>query len=191
MNKEEFIKLLKDNIEEKVEYKKDEIIFHEQECCNKIGLVIKGKIIIASYSYKGNEILFNNLKKNSIFGNSLIFSSSPFYKGKIISKTDSIIAYISKDKLLYLLSDSPTLLCYLSMLSDAILNEKEKNRTLSFDNTSDKLLYLLSIHKQINISSITLLAKQLGVSRESLSRCISSLVKKQLISYENKIISLK
>ena len=77
------------------------------------------------------------------------------------------------------------------MLSDAILNEKEKNRTLSFDNTSDKLLYLLSIHKQIKISSITLLAKQLGVSRESLSRCISSLVKKQLICYENKTISLK
>ena len=92
MNKVEFIELLKENIEEKIKYQKDQIIFNEDDYCNKLGIVLKGNVFIASYSYKGNEILFNNLNKNSIFGNSLIFSSSPYYKGKIISKTDSIIS---------------------------------------------------------------------------------------------------
>ena len=191
MNKVEFIELLKENIEEKIKYQKDQIIFNEDDYCNKLGIILKGNVFIASYSYKGNEILFNNLKKNSIFGNSLIFSSSPYYKGKIIAKEEAIIGYLSKEKLLKILSDSPTLLCYLSMLSDALLNEKEKTRILSFDNTKDKLLYLLTLHKEIQISSITMLAKYLSVSRESLSRCISSLIKDNVITFNNKIITLK
>ena len=83
------------------------------------------------------------------------------------------------------------LLCYLSMLSDSILNEKEKTRILSFDNTKDKLLYLLTIHNEIQITSITMLAKNLSVSRESISRCISSLLKENVINYNNKTIKIK
>ena len=63
-----------------VTLKKDEILFHEEERCEKVGIVIKGLLNIVSYSLNGTEIVYNVLKEGQMFGNNLLFSSHPFYK---------------------------------------------------------------------------------------------------------------
>ena len=82
---------------------KGNIIFHEGDACESIGIIISGKVDIVSYSFQGREMLINSLKAGEIFGNNLIFSSSPIYKGDVIAKEKSVIAFINKENLVSLL----------------------------------------------------------------------------------------
>ena len=90
--KENILELLNNVEKNKLTYKKllkDEILFHEGDKCNNVGILISGELIISSYTFNGHEIVFNDIKENDIFGNNLIFSSYPFYKGNLIAKKDS------------------------------------------------------------------------------------------------------
>lgn len=185
-----YIKTLTNNASYVKEYRKDEIIFLENDSCNEIGIIIKGKVKISSYTYKGNEILFNILQENKIFGQSLIFSSSPFYKGNIICEKDCKIAYLTKNDFINTLTNNNLYETFLTILSNNILNEKEKNRVLSFNNIEDRILYLLYIHEEISFNSVTELAKRLSTSRECMSKTLSKLIKTKKIERIGNCIKL-
>lgn len=185
-----FISEIIHNANEIKEYNKNEVVFNENDECDSMGIVLEGKLLIASYTYNGTEIIFNNINKNGLFGHSLIFSSSPFYKGKIISESNSKVAFINKDRLAKVLKDPAMLNDYLSIINDELLKTKEKTRILAFDSTTDRLLYYLTIHDKIVIESISSLAKSLSVTRESLSRTLKKLSEAKVISFEGKCITL-
>lgn len=172
------------------QYEKDEIIFEENDKCDSLVVIIDGKVKIASYTYQGNEIIFNILTNNQMFGQSLLFSSSPFYKGKIFAVKKSKLAFISKNKLLSVLLNNNLYEYFINIVSDEVLSSKQRIRTLSFNNVSDRLLYLLHSNGQIKYNSITELAKTLSVSRENLSKTISKLIKEQIVVKEGKYIKL-
>ena len=188
MNK--FINDIINNANEIKEYAKDEVVFNENDECTMLGIVLKGKLLIASYTYNGSEIIFNNISENEIFGHSLIFSSTPYYKGKIVSESNSKVAFINKDRLSKILKSPEMLNNYLSIINDELLKTKEKTRILSFDSTTDRLLYYLTIHDKVVIESISSLAKTLSVTRESLSRTLKKLAEANVISFEGKCITL-
>lgn len=184
------IKLIKENYDIKKKYKKDQIIFNEGDLCKYIGLVVEGNIIIASYTYSGKEIIFNKCDEGKIFGHTLIFSSLPYYKGSVISNNNSTILFINKNKLLNELIKENLLDELLKIISDDVLNAKEQSRLLAFDKTKDRLLYLLYKKNELHINSITELAKEINVSRETLSKTIKELINNKTITYENKIIKI-
>ena len=98
---------------------KNSVIAHEGDLCESIGVIISGKIDIVSYSFAGKEMLINSLKAGDIFGNNLVFSSDPLYRGNIIAKEKCVIAFISKDNLIYLLQNNADFLkLYLQAQSD-------------------------------------------------------------------------
>ena len=69
------------------------------------------------------------------------------------------------------------------------LNDKIK--LLSFKNIEERFIYYLYLNNnEITFSSITNLASLLNIERETLSRLISKLVNKKLISKENNHIRL-
>ncbi len=191
MNEQEFIKYLLQNANFIKKHNKDEIIFNENDLCEYVCIVKNGEILVSSYSYKGNEIIFKKIKPMSMFGHLLIFATNNVYRGIIISKTNSEIAYINKNCFYNLIIKEPFLSQYLAILSDDILISKEKTRVLSFNSTSDRLLYLLSIHQSLKFESISSLAKDLSITRESLSRTLKSLEKQEIIKIKNKTIYLK
>ena len=63
----------------KEEYKQGEYIAHELDRCDKVFFVIQGEISISSYSLDGKEIVMNYLSKDSLFGNVLSFTKSPYF----------------------------------------------------------------------------------------------------------------
>ena len=73
-------------------FKKNEIIFNEGEICNSIAILIEGRVEIISYSFSGKEVVFNIVEKNQIFGNNLLFSSDPTYKGNVMAVVKSLLA---------------------------------------------------------------------------------------------------
>lgn len=173
---------------------KGNIIFHEGELCESIGIVVSGKIDIVSYSFEGKEQLINSLKAGEIFGNNLLFSSEPIYRGDVVAKEKSVIAFINRDNLVYLLQNNEEFLnLYLKAQSDKAKSLTARIQLLSFTNAEERLFYYASKNNDVIIfKNVTTLAATIGVQRETLSRLLTSLIKRHLIKKEKgKITILK
>lgn len=174
-------------------FKKDDVLFRENDKCDSIGVVVSGQISIVSYLKNGKEIVYNTLKENEIFGNNLIFSSNPFYKGNIITNVDSKIVFIYQKELINLLqTNKEFLLAYLEIQSNFTKTLNDKIKLLSIDSAKERLYYYLhENNNSIEYSSVTDLSKELCISRETLSRLLSQLLKKGIISKEKNRIYFK
>ena len=173
---------------------KGNTIYHEGDFCESIGIVVSGKIDIVSYSFEGKEQLINSLKAGEIFGNNLLFSSEPVYRGNVIAKEKSVIAFINKENLVYLLQNNREFLeLYLKAQSDKAKALTARIQLLSFTNAEERLFYYASKNNnQIIFKNVTALAATIGVQRETLSRLLTSLTKRHLIKKEKgKITVLK
>ena len=173
---------------------KNSIIYHEGDLCESIGIVVSGKIDIASYSFEGKELIINSLKAGDIFGNNLLFSSEPVYRGDVIAKEKSVIAFINKENLVYLLQNNQDFLnLYLKAQSDKAKALTARIQLLSFTNAEERLFYYASKNNGVIVfKNVTTLAATIGVQRETLSRLLTSLIKRHLIKKEKgKITVLK
>ena len=172
---------------ETISFKEDEILFYEDDICHSIGIVLEGELKISSFTFEGNEIVYNELKKGSVFGNNLLFSKDNKYKGDIRATSKGKIAIIKKDNLLKLLMSNETFLKeYLSIQSDFAKTLNAKIKLLSFNNAKERLLYYLFINNnRVKYRSITGLSKNLNLTREATSRLISTLEKEKTIIKKN------
>ena len=173
---------------------KNSIIYHEGDLCENIGIVVSGKIDIASYSFEGKEQIISSLKAGDIFGNNLLFSSEPVYRGDVIAKEKSVIAFINKENLIYLLQNNQDFLnLYLKAQSDKAKALTARIQLLSFTNAEERLFYYASKNNGVIVfKNVTTLAATIGVQRETLSRLLTSLIKRHLIKKEKgKITVLK
>lgn len=188
------INLIKKHLEKVIKktYKAGELIFPENESCNCVGIVIKGEISIKSYFSNGQEVTYNVIKPGQMFGNNLIFSSNSKYRGDVIADEDTEIYYLDKENLLKTLKeDDEFLVKYLTMQSDFSKTLNLKIKLLTISSASDRLIYYLTFNKnKITYKSITKLANELYLTRESLSRTIKNLKDKKVIKVEDKIITL-
>lgn len=186
LNQEELTKVKVINLN------KEQILFNEGDVCECVGVVISGEVDILSYSFGGKEIIYNHLSSGMVFGNNLIFSSEPRYKGSIIAKKPAKIGLIYKKELISLLkSNEQFMLYYLQYQSDNTKQLNDKIKLLSLDNAEERFLYYAYVHgNQIEYTSITKLAISLSLQRETLSRLISKLIKDNKIIKENHIIKI-
>lgn len=164
-------------------YSKNQVIFKEGSECDSIGIITSGNVDIISYSFGGEEIVYNSLSKNQIFGNNLLFSSDTVYKGDVISRGESTIVFIKKDDLLFLLSSNQKFLeAYLRIQSDFGKSLNSRIKLYSMDSAQERFEYFLFLNKnEIEYRSITALASQLNLKRETLSRLLSKLEKENAI----------
>ena len=139
-----------------------------------------------SYAFKGKEMLLNSLKAGDIFGNNLIFSSDPVYRGDVIAKEKCVIAFINKENLVFLLQNNQDFLkLYLQAQSDFGKSLNARIQLLSFTNAEERLFYYASKNDNVIIfKNVTALAAQIGIQRETLSRLLTSLVNRHLIKKE-------
>ena len=175
-----------------VDLKKDQLLFHENEICEYVALVISGQIEIKSYDLSGKEIVYNITNAGGIFANNLLFSNDKAFKGNVIATVDTSLALIDEQNLITILMNNEAFLRkYLSVQAQSMKQLNFMMKLLSFDSARDRFLYYLEYHhKMITIYSITQLSKELFLTRETLSRLISSLVKEGLIIKEKQLIKL-
>lgn len=190
------INLLNENEQKLIKYKhlkKDEVLYYEADLCSYVGIVIEGNIKIVSYLNDGKEIIYNTIKENNMFGNNLIFSSNPYYKGNIISTTDTKVALIYKDDLLSILSSNVEFLKeYLKIHSNFSKELNSKIKLLSISNAIERFYYYLHENNNIiYVKSITQLATNLCLQRETVSKLISKLIKENKIIKRDYYITLK
>lgn len=174
------------------DFKENTVIFHENDICNNVGIVIKGEIAIISYLENGKEIVYNVIKDNGIFGANLIFSSKPYYKGNVICEKQSKIALINKENIIKIIQNNKEFaLEFLKAQANFAIGLNETIELLSIEKAEDRLLYYFhNNHNTINYQSVSQLAKKLHLQRETLSRLLSKYEKKNKIKREKNTISL-
>ena len=172
---------------------KGDVLFHENDTCEHIGIMCEGEVSIISYLDEGKEIIYNTLKTDEIFGNNLIFSSEPYYKGDIIADTDSTVALIRKDDLMNILQKNRNFLKeYLKIQSNSSKALNNRIRLLSIPSAEERFrFYMHENRNRITYDSIERLAKKMYLSRETLARLLSRLENNNSIIRENKVIILK
>ena len=175
-----------------VSLENNQVLFHENDTCNEIGIVLKGSITIISYDLMGNEILFNTINKDGIFGNNLVFSSDPHYKGNVIARGHTEVCLIGKQQLLSLLQNNRKfLISYLQLQSDTGKNLNSRIRLLSISDVRERVLYYLQENNgTIQFTSITQLARDLNLSREAVSRTVHALSREKIITLDGNTMTL-
>ncbi len=170
-------------------YKTNEVLFNENQLCERIGYLLKGEVDIVEITYTEKEESITYLKEGDYFGDLLLFSQEPFYLGHAISLKKTTIRYISKDHLLILFKENPLFLKeFLTIISTKALSLKQEIKLFKHKNITDRLIYYLSSKEkkqktnQIRIKNVTALAKTLSIPRPSLAREITKLEKKHIIS---------
>lgn len=159
----------------------------EGERCEGIHFVLKGRIEIVSFSLSGNKLVYNSIGEGGMFGNGLVYSSFPFYRGDVMTSENTEVAFIRKERLTELLrEDEEFLERYLNSQSDFLMKLNAKIKLLSFDGAEERLRYYLHLHKGVIFyRSISSLAEELGLNRETLSRLVSKLEKAKEITRNN------
>lgn len=164
-------------------FNKNEILFREDEKCENVTFVISGEIKISSTSFEGKELIYNVVGKNEVFGNNLIFSDSPFYKGDVIATKESMIVNIKRENLIILLqSNKEFLFSYLNLQSNFGKKLNSTIKLLSINSAEERVkFYLFENNGKITYKSVTELALILHLQRETLSRVLTKLEKENTI----------
>lgn len=173
-------------------FKKNSCVFSQGSYCSSVCILISGKIMIANNFEDGRNIVFRTLKSGGLFGNNLIFSSDPKYKGDVICAEESIIALFEKNDLLYLLQNNIEFLKeYMRIQADFGKELNGRVKILTSKNSIEKVSNFLELNGgSVFIKSVTKLADELNLSRENLSRTISLMIKKRMITRNGKYIKI-
>lgn len=182
----------KDYFKEK-SYKKGEVIFLEGDKCDKVGLIIKGGITITTLTYLENDYTINSLRENETFGDLIVFSNNPIYQGDVIARATTVVSYISKENLLFLLNNTKTLNDFLFYVSNKTMFIQNRLKTILQKTIREKILFFLKEQNTniVYINSKENLAKYLNIPRPSLSRELINMKDEGIIDYDKYKIILK
>ena len=158
-------------------------LFREGQLCNQVAIVVSGQVKISSMNYSGSEVVFNVLENGEMFGNNLIFSDNPTYKGDVIALRDSVIVLIKKENLVNILqSNKEFLLTYLNIQSNFGKKLNSTIKMLSFASAEERFMFYLHENKGlVSYHTVTDLADILHLKRETLSRVLTKLEKENAI----------
>lgn len=184
--------LTSENKEPKI-FPKNAKLFGEGERCNYVGIVISGHLRIVSSSLEGKELIYKDLHENGIFGQNLLFSNDPFYRGDVISVDDSKVLLLNRDEFLSLMKNNADFLeTYLWYQSEESKKLNQTIKTFSLQTAEEKLMYFIKLHHgEIKIKNVTELSKRLNITREATSRIIHKLIRNGTITISNNIIKSK
>lgn len=174
-------------------FNKDDILFHQDELCTEVNILIEGEIMMINYDEEGHESIFNVMEPGSFFGNNLLFSSHPYYLGHIVGVTNGQYLCLRKDDLITLLHTNKEFFnLYMQIIADKTINVTKRLKIMSIQNTTQRFMAFLEykdpLNKGLTFISVTKLAKELSLPRETTSRIISRLVTEGKIIKTNKTI---
>ena len=174
-----------------LKFKKEQILFNEDEECSYVGIVIKGELKIASFTLSGQEVIYNIVKEDQMFGNNLLFTKNPYYKGHVLANSNGELILFTKENLLKILQSNASFLeAYLSLQAEFSKNLNSTIKLLSLSSAEERLLYYLKRNNPLKIKSISALANSLYLSREATSRLVSKMIKEGKINRNGNVLHL-
>ena len=170
-------------------YLKNEIIFFEGEEKRYFYGIVKGQILMYDTDLKGNIIPKNQFGCGDIFGLISKIQNKPYCLNAKTEEESKIIA-IDYEKFQKHISTPPFSDRIIKMLSNQIMQEIEFNKLQKFDATKRVIYTLLNFPQKFVRKKKYMLANELGMSAETLSRILSKLKNEGIICYCEKSIKV-
>ena len=167
---------------------------------NIVGIILDGYAQILNIEYNGNEIVIENLYKDSVFGSNISLTNSENYQ--IIAKQSTSVLVIDYDKLVNPknLSHNYFNIFFRNLFDIINIKMREKNeriKILEKKQIREKLLEFFEIeHKKSRLNSIYLpfsfkdLADYLAINRSAMFRELKHLKDEKFIEVKNHKITL-
>ena len=177
-------------------YDNGEVIVHEDDKCNYLGLILEGNIELQRIFSNGKYFILKKLKEGNVFGEALIFVNNSTYPATVMSSGKSKVFFISKDEIVKLFQKEEKILeNFIALLSSKVIILNDKIRYLSFKSIREKVInYILEESKENNKVKLKdtkeEIASYLGMPRPSFSRELNKLKEEGLINYDRKTITI-
>lgn len=168
---------------------------------NIVGIILDGYAQILNIEYNGNEIVIDNLYKDSVFGTNISLTNSENYQ--IIAKQDTDVLVIDYDKLInpQNLNHNYFNIFFRNLFDIINIKMKEKNeriKVLEKKQIREKLLEYFEMeykkgHLNNNIFlsfSFKDLADYLAINRSAMFRELKHLKEEKLIEVNNRKVTL-
>lgn len=176
------------------QYKKNEIIFKGDEYIDSLGIIIKGKVLIAKETSGGNKTMIALLEENGMIGEVMAISKNKISNLVISSSDNTEIMFIPirnifkfnelKDNLIVLLAKKAFYMnkrvYYLQLKS---IRGKLSRFLLDISEGKDSMTFSIPFNRQK-------MAEYLNVSRPSLSREMARFKAEGLIDYYKESIKI-
>lgn len=179
----------------------DQLLFQQGDDLTYIYYVFDGAIKLFRSTRKGNEKIIEVVESGQSFGEGVLFEGAPKYPVSSIAMKPCVIVSIKADKYLNILKSSNNLcinmLGHLSRRLHWMLKELDKQ---TLHNASFRIVdyFLSQVLESEGVAydlCLTIpkrdIASRLSIKPETFSRALKSLLKKDLISIEDKHITLK
>jgi CRP-like cAMP-binding protein len=170
-------------------YQKDEIIFFEGEKRDKFYGIVRGNILMYDTDEKGEIIPKNQFSCGDVFGLISQIQNRPFCLSAMSQNKSEIVEIDYKNFSKYI-SNPPFSDRIIKMLSNQILQEIEFSKLQKYDATKRVIFTLLNFPQKFVKRKKYMLAKELGMSPETLSRILSKLKSIGAICYCEKSIKI-
>ncbi|MFT5873917.1 MAG: CRP-like cAMP-binding protein [Clostridium sp.] len=179
-------------------YKKNFIIYLQNERCTSFDIILKGTILVQGIDSKGNVLTISEFIANEVLGGNLLFSHKNFFPMTVIAKTDAVVIHIKKDLILNLCQSNIIFLNnFLESLSDKTLILTDKIKAISMKTIRQCIIdFLMFESYSQNNKTVKLeltkkeLAEKFGIQRSSLSRELNKMRTDGLIEYDAHSITI-
>lgn len=179
-------------------YRKNSVIYFQNEKCTSFDIIFKGTILVQGIDSKGNVLTISDFTVGDVLGENLLFSHRNYYPMTVLTKTDATILHLKKDLILKLCQiDINFLNNFLKSICDKTLILTDKIKSLSMKTIrqciTDFLIYE-SYSQNSKIVKLELtkkeLAEKFGIQRPSLSRELNKMRRAGLIEYDAHSITI-
>lgn len=183
-------------------YHRGQLVFQEGEDGNALYIVIKGKVKVCLYDEEGREYVLDVIGQDGFFGELALIDELPRSANAIAMESSDLLVVRRNDFMKLLLENPSISVNILRVLAARLRAADERIKWLAFLNVEGRILkYLLEVGARLGIKmkdyviiergpSQIEIANSCGCSRETVSRMISSLVKKGVISVRRKQYTL-
>lgn len=183
-------------------YQRGQLIFQEGENGDALFVVLKGKVKVCLYDEEGREYVLDIIGKDGFFGELALIDDLPRSANAIAMETADLLV-VRRSDFVKLLMENPSIsVNILRVLAGRLRAADERIKWLAFLNVEGRILkYLLEVGARLGIRmkdyviiergpSQIEIANSCGCSRETVSRMVSSLVKKGVISVRRRQYTL-
>lgn len=176
------------------DYKKNEIVFFRGDILKKVIIIINGTTHGEMQKFNGDTIVINQMKSGQVLASAFLFGNDNIFPVDLVTLENSKFLLFDKEKYLNLIqSDKRLLLNFINEISNkSQLLSKRIWFNFTHKTIEEKILSYINENAKNNkikfLPSISALAKKFEVTRPALSREISNLCKKKILTkIENNI----
>ena len=179
------------------DYKKKEIVFFRGDILKQVIIIINGTTHGEMQKFNGDTIVINQMKSGEVLASAFLFGNDNIFPVDLVTLENSKFLLFDKEKYLNLIqSDKRLLLNFINEISNkSQLLSKRIWFNFTHKTIEEKILSYINENAKNNkikfLPSISALAKKFEVTRPALSREISNLCKKKILTkIENNIYSI-